>query len=376
MPRTATDQDRLHLRRALALAEGGRGRVSPNPLVGAVIVRDGAVIGEGFHADLGGLHAERAALEDCRRRGMGPEGATLYVTLEPCAHHGRQPPCAEAILEAGIARVVVGCEDPSEKASGRGPGILRDEGVEVELAGGAEATAARLLIQPFRKLVRTGRPLVTLKSALTLDGRTATAAGESKWISGPESRALVHRWRAEADAVAVGIETALADDPMLTAREVVAPRQPTRVVFDSRARLPLDSRLVATIDEAPLLMVVSSSQAASERVAGLERAGAEVIAVDGDGPTRVRRTLEELGGRQLSSLLLEGGARLAGSFADAEELDRICLFIAPVLLGGAGSRPLLGGRGAESLAVATRALALDWERCGEDLLVQARLREC
>ena len=216
MPAAVTQQDRVHLRRALELAEGGRGRVSPNPLVGAVLVRDGEPIGEGFHAELGGPHAEVAALEDCRARGHEPSGATLYVTLEPCAHQGRQPPCTDAILAAGVARVVIASEDPSEKASGRGPGILRDEGVEVELANGEEAAAARLLNQAFRKHSRTARPLVVLKSALSLDGRVATAGGDSKWISGEASRALAHRWRAECDAVCVGIGTALADDPLLT----------------------------------------------------------------------------------------------------------------------------------------------------------------
>ncbi len=203
-----TGTDEAHLRRARELAEGGRGRVSPNPLVGAVVVRDGEVIGEGFHAELGELHAERAALADCREKGNDPAGATMYVTLEPCAHTGRQPPCTEAILEARISRVVIASEDPSEKAAGRGPGILRDGGVEVEFAAGEEATAARLLNQPFRKHARTGLPLVTLKLAMSLDGRTSTAPGDSPWISGEQSRALVHRWRAESDAIAIGIGTA------------------------------------------------------------------------------------------------------------------------------------------------------------------------
>jgi diaminohydroxyphosphoribosylaminopyrimidine deaminase / 5-amino-6-(5-phosphoribosylamino)uracil reductase len=374
MPATTTDQDRLHLRRALDLAEGGRGRVSPNPLVGAVIVSAGAVIGEGFHAELGDLHAERAALEDCRRRGEDPAGATMYVTLEPCAHRGRQPPCAEAIVEAGIARVVVGSDDPSERASGRGPGILRDEGIEVEFADGAEAAAARLLIQPFRKLARTGRPLVTLKSALTLDGRTATAAGDSKWISSAASRLLVHRWRSEADAVAIGIGTALADDPLLTAREVDAPRQPARIVFDSHARLPADSRLVRTVAEAPLV-VVSSNEAPEERRATLREAGADVLSYPGDRQARIASALDELGRRRLSSLLLEGGAGLAGSFLDAGEIDEFRLFIAPIVLGGSESRPLAGGYGADSLAHAQRALAVESEPSGDDLLIRARLRE-
>src|SRR5258707_11018048 len=175
----STEQESPYLRRALELAESGRGNVSPNPLVGAVIVRDDEVIGEGFHAELGGLHAERAAIEDCRTRGSDPSGSTLYVTLEPCAHTGRQPPCTEAILEARISRVVYASEDPTDKASGRGPGMLRDGGVEVELAGGPVASAARLLNQPFRKRARTGRPLVTYKAAMSLDGRVASPSGDS-----------------------------------------------------------------------------------------------------------------------------------------------------------------------------------------------------
>src|SRR3954447_23622892 len=213
-----TPTDEAPLRRALELAERGRGRVSPNPLVGAVVVRDGELIGEGFHAELGGLHAERAALADCRGRGGDPVGATMYVTLEPCAHEGRQPPCVEAILEAGIGRVVIASDDPSEKASGRGPGILRDGGVEVAFATGAEATEARRLNQPFRKHARTGLPLVVLKMAMSLDGETTTPPGDDPWISGPESRDLVHQWRAESDAIAVGIGTDMTDDPLLTAR--------------------------------------------------------------------------------------------------------------------------------------------------------------
>jgi len=272
-----TAEDRAHLKRALQLAESGRGRVSPNPLVGAVVVRDGeAVIGEGFHAELGGLHAERAALEDCRKRGEDPAGATMYVTLEPCAHQGRQPPCTEAILEAGIGRVVIGSEDPTEKASGRGPGILRDGGVEVETAAGEEATAARLLNQPFRKHARTGLPLVTLKLAMSLDGLTTPPPGDSPWISSESSRALVHRWRAESDAIAVGIGTVLADDPLLTARGEDAHRQPTRVVFDSGARLPLDSQLIRTLDHSPVLVVASPDADASHQIA-LREAGVEVL---------------------------------------------------------------------------------------------------
>ena len=376
MPNVVTAEDRLHLERALELARGGRGKVSPNPLVGAVLVRDGQPIGEGFHARLGGPHAEVAALEDCRAKGGDPAGATLYVTLEPCAHHGRQPPCTGAILEAGVARVVIASDDPSEQASGRGPGILRDEGVEVELANGPEAAAARLLNQAFRKHARTARPLVLLKSALSLDGRVASTGGDSRWISGEGSRALAHRWRAECDAVCVGIGTALADDPLLTARPEPAHadvRQPARVVFDTQARLPLSSRLVASIGKAPLVVIVSG--AGGERAEALQRAGAELIFCDGEPPARVAAALAELGRRGITSLLLEGGPTLVGSFLDAGEIDELRLFIAPIVLGGAAARPLAGGEGASRIADAIPALAMQWERSGDDLLVRARLRE-
>jgi diaminohydroxyphosphoribosylaminopyrimidine deaminase / 5-amino-6-(5-phosphoribosylamino)uracil reductase len=356
-----TDTDRAHLRRALELAEGGRGKVSPNPLVGAVIVRDGDVIGEGFHAELGGFHAERAAIEDCRRRGEETAGATMYVTLEPCAHQGRQPPCVEAILEAGIRRVVIGSEDPTEKASGRGPGILRDGGVEVAFAAGEEATTARLLNQPFRKHARTGLPLVTLKLAMSLNGRTATGPGDSPWISGERSRALVHRWRAESDAIAVGIGTVLADDPLLTARPGDAPtgiRQPLRVVFDSQARLPLDSQLLRTLDQSPVL-VVASEDADPARVAALREAGAEVIIASGSTPAdRIHSALSELGRRDITSLFLEGGRTLATAFAEAGQIDQVRTFIAPVLLGRSevvdGSLGGPGGGGASCTFSAIR----------------------
>ena len=373
MPLTETDNH--HLQRALELAEGGRERVSPNPLVGAVVVCDGEVIGEGFHAKLGGLHAERAALGDCRERGEDPAGATLYVTLEPCAHEGRQPPCVDALIEAGIGRVVIASDDPSQKAAGRGPGVLRDGGVEVEFAAGPEAAAARLLNQPFRKHARTGLPLVTLKLAISLDGRTSTAPGDSLWISSEPSRELVHRWRAESDAIAVGIGTALADDPLLTARpdpgvtssriagqSHTAARQPLRVVFDRQARLPLDAQLLATLDRSPVLVVVSP-EADRTRVAALENAGAEPLVA-----TDIEATLRELGRREVTSLFLEGGRTLAAAFLAADQLDESRTFIAPVLLGGPNEE--------STATAATRLTALtsSTERVGEDVLVDRPLQ--
>ena len=368
---TATEQ--AHLEQALELAGRGRGAVSPNPLVGAVIVREGEVIGEGWHAALGDLHAERAALEDCRRRGSDPAGATMYVTLEPCAHEGRQPPCTDAILEAGIARVVIASEDPSEKASGRGPGILRDGGVEVTFAAGEMAAAARLANQPFRKHARTGRPLVILKIAMSLDGRVATATGDSRWISGEQSRALVHRWRAECDAIAVGIGTVLEDDPLLTARGPEASRQPARVVFDSRARLARDSQLMRTLGDARVIVAVSS-EAEPARLGELQQLGAEIVV--GSGQTRgerVQSALADLGRRDITSLLLEGGPTLAGAFVEAGEVDEVRVFVAPLVVGG--GRPAVEGEGPAQIAEAARALSAEAETIGDDVLIRARLRE-
>jgi len=344
-------------------------------MVGAVLVRDGGVIGEGFHAVLGDLHAERAAIRDASERGEDPAGATIYLTLEPCAHTGRQPPCTEAILEAGISRVVYASEDPTEKASGRGPGMLRDGGVEVELAGGPEAAAARLLNQPFRKRARTGRPLVTYKAAMSLDGRVASPTGDSRWISSVESRELVHRWRSECDAVAIGIGTAFADDPLLTARLEESSKQPARVVFDSQARLPIDSALVNSLDEAPLI-VVCAPEAASARREALERAGAEVIVAPGRTPrARLQAGLDELGRREIQDMLVEGGPTFAGALFDAGEIDRVRLFIAPILVGSADARAVLEGEGAARIAEGVHPLATSFEAVGEDILVRARLRE-
>lgn len=371
----ATAKKGSHMRRALELAARGRGAVSPNPLVGAVIVSSsGDVLGEGWHHGLGERHAEAEALADAADRGADVGGATMHVTLEPCAHQGRQPPCSDAILAAGIGRVVIASDDPTEKASGRGPGMLRDGGVTVDWTDGPDAAEARLLNQPFRKRARTGRPWVVLKSALTLDGRTATGDGDSKWISGDSSRELVHRWRSDLDAVAVGIGTAITDDALLTSRGVDAIRQPTRVVFDSSARLPHDGRLVRTATEAPVI-VIAGPEAPRPNIDALMNAGVEVIVCPGSGAGRVRTALDELGRRDLASVLLEGGATLAGSFRDAGELDELRLFFAPVLLGGADARPLLGGTGAPRLADAERALAVAWEPHGEDMLARVRMRE-
>ena len=368
-----TDTDREHLAHAIELAERGAGRVSPNPAVGAVIVSGGEVLGEGWHAEYGAAHAEVAAIASAGDADLS--GATMYVTLEPCCHEGKTPPCTDAILAAGIGRVVVGSDDPTEKASGRGLGILRDEGVDIDVADGELAARARLLNQAFRKHARTGRPWVLFKSAMTLDGKVATHTGDSKWISGETSRARGHQWRASVDAVAVGIGTALSDDPQLTARFEGVQRQPRRIVFDSEARLPLDSQLVQAAPDLPLTVVVgrAAKRAATD---ALEMAGAEIIVATGENePARVRSALAQLGAAGVTAILLEGGPRLAGAFFDAGEIDEVRFFLAPVLLGGRTARDAIEGVGSEKIAGALPALTLECERIGQDILLSARVRE-
>ena len=341
-------------------------------MVGAVIVKSGKVIGEGLPRGAGELHAERAALAACED---DPAGATLYVSLEPCCHQGLTPPCTDAIVEAGITRVVVASDDPTPKASGRGLGILRDEGIDVQIVDGDLAAAARLLNQPFRKHARTGRPLVIFKSAMTLDGKVATRTGDSQWISGESSRARAHRWRAECDAVAVGIHTAVADDPLLTARIEGVPRQPRRVVFDSEANLPLDSKLVRSAHEVPVMLVCSR---AAKRTAtdGLRNADIDVIVCTGQNEAaRVASALDELGARGVQSMLLEGGPHLAGVFLEAGEIDETRMFIAPIIAGGRDAKGAIEAEGVELIDHAPRALATDVERIDDDVLITARLRE-
>ena len=371
---TCTETDRIHLARAIDLAGQGFGRVNPNPVVGAVIAQPGGeVLGEGWHDEFGGPHAEVNAIAACGDADLS--AATLYVSLEPCCHQGKTPPCTDAIVAAGIPRVVVASDDPTEKASGRGLGILRDEGIEVVVADDELARRARLVNQAFRKHARTGRPWILFKSAMTLDGKVATRAGDSKWISGESSRLRAHHWRASVDAVAVGIGTALTDDPQLTARVEGVLRQPRRIVFDSLGRLPLSSQLIAAAAEIPLTVVVSRAAMRAETDA-LEAAGAEVLVAPGENePARVRSALDQLGARGVASILLEGGPHLAGAFLDAGEIDEVRLFLAPLLLGGGTARDPLEGEGVERISEAMRALTLDCEQIGEDLQISARLRE-
>lgn len=367
--------DQEYLRRAIELGRNGLGEVSPNPQVGAVIVQSGELLGEGWHQRYGEAHAELNAIADCDSNDL--RGATLYVSLEPCCHQGQQPPCTDAILAAGIARVVVASDDPSDKANGRGLGILRDEGVDVQVATGDLAVTARLENQSFRKHARSGKPWVLFKSAMSLDGKVATREGDSQWISDASSREKVHQWRSEVDAVVVGIGTAIADDPQLTVRLPGSQRQPRRIVFDSEARLPLDSQLVEQAPEVELIVIVSRA-APRSAVEALETAGAQVLSVSGENePVRVSDALTQLGAldRPVTSMLLEGGPHLAGAFFDAGEIDELRLFVAPLVIGGASARDPIEGMGASTIAEATRAVSLTTELVADDVLLSARLRE-
>ena len=271
--------------------------------------------------------------------------------------------------------MVIASEDPTDKAAGRGPGILRDEGIDVVMLNGEISTTARLLNQPFRKHARTGRPLVIFKSAMTLDGKVVTRTGDSQWISGKLSRARAHRWRAESDAVAVGIGTALVDDPRLTSRVEGVAHQPRRVIFDSEARLPLDSKLVRGVSEVPVT-VVCSRAAARTSVQALESAGVDVIVATGQNEGgRVAKALDELGARDVQSLLLEGGPHLAGAFLEAGEIDEARMFIAPILSGGREARTAVEGMGIELIAASPRALHVEVDRIEDDVLIIARLKD-
>lgn len=368
-----TAAERTLLIRACELAARGRGVVSPNPSVGAVIARDGQVVGEGWHAGPGLAHAEPVAIAAANG---AARGATLVCTLEPCSHTGRTGPCTQAIIEAGITRVVVGALDPLERTRGEGVRILRDAGIDVAVADGDDAVRARAAASPFLTWAATGRPEVMLKMAASLDGRVATRTGNTRWISGPEARALVHRWRAEMDAVAVGIGTAVADDPMLTARDVDVPagREALRVVLDPHARLPLDAALLGSLDDAPVL-VITGAGAPDDRVDALRAAGAQVDQVPADhGAGFLSGALDALGAREVQSVLVEGGPTVAGALLDADLVDVLAWVVAPLVIGGDGAPMAARGVGADQISDAARIRSPRVERLGDDVLVMGRLR--
>lgn len=362
-----TDED--YMREALRIARYAEGRTSPNPLVGAVIVRDGRIIAEGWHRKAGTPHAEIHAL---RMAGDLARGATLYVTLEPCSHYGRTGPCAKAVAEAGIARVVVAMQDPNPKVAGRGMEMLRAAGVEV-CCGVLAAEAARLN-EVFLHWITTGLPFVALKTAMTLDGKIATHTGDSQWITGEASRLRVHELRDRYDAILVGIGTVLHDDPSLTTR--LPDRQgkhPLRIVLDSMARTPRTAKLLT--DGAVPTLIAVTARASQERVAALRQAGAEVL-VCGEGPrVDARALLKALGEREISSVFVEGGGRVNASLLAAGFVDKVYAFVAPKLVGGRDALTPVEGTGAERLSDAVTLTGLAAETVGEDVLLTGYVRK-
>lgn len=354
------------MRRALALAERARGLTSPNPLVGAVLVRDGEVVGEGFHAVAGGPHAEIEALAAAGERARG---ATLYLTLEPCVHHGRTPPCVPALATAGIRRAVVAIQDPNPLVSGRGLQALRAAGIEV--AVGVLAPEAGAQNRIFFTAMRRGRPHVTLKAAMTLDGKIADREGGSRWITGEAARGLAHRLRSEADAIVVGARTVLCDDPELTVRlDRPWPREPFRVVLDSGARTPPGARLITAGAPARALIAVGAA-APAERIERLQAGGATVIRLPGrDGRVDPGALLADLFARDVRAVLVEGGGEVHAAFLDAGLVDRVVVFLAPRLLGGRDAPTVIEGRG-RTLQDAVPLGDLSVRKVGRDLLIEA-----
>lgn len=354
------------MRLALTQARRGVGRTAPNPPVGAVVVRNGAVVGRGYHRRAGSDHGEAAALRDA---GAAARGATLYVTLEPCAHHGRTPPCTEAVLAAGIRRVVIGSIDPNPKVPSGGRHVLEAAGIAVT-TGVAKAECDEV-VAAFCKHITSGLPLVTLKLAASLDGRIATASGDSRWITGEDARRYAHRLRNEHDAILVGAQTVIRDDPQLTCR-LRGRRNPVRVVIDGRLRIPLSSQLVQTTDQAPTL-VFTTPQASEKRVAALRKLGVEVIPCRArGGRLSLRDVLRRLGQRGLLSVLVEGGANVASQLLQEQLVDRLLIFVAPKLLGGDG-RPMLESLGVQRMSQAIATGPLRVRRFAVDLLLATHL---
>lgn len=363
---SSTEVDSVYMRRALELARLGWGQTAPNPMVGAVVVRDGEIVGEGYHRRYGEAHAEIVALQ---RAGPRARGATIYVSLEPCAHYGKTPPCADALIEAGVSRVVIAAPDPSRVARG-GASRLRRAGITVDI--GVELERALELNAAFFNAIATPRPWVTLKLALSEDDGMADPTGVRRWITGPESRAEVHHLRANSDAIGVGIGTVLADDPSLTVRDATPPRiPPKRVVFDSTLRTPRTSNLIRSSREIETILIGRLGQMPLDRQVLAEEAGAVVL-----GMPSLHEALVALGQRNIRSLFVEGGPTLAGSFLGEGLVDRLIIFRAPVVLGNAALKAFAHAPAgfAEMLGDERHAI-VDERRFGDDTMTVYALRE-
>jgi diaminohydroxyphosphoribosylaminopyrimidine deaminase/5-amino-6-(5-phosphoribosylamino)uracil reductase len=360
--------------RALCLAAKGTGRTSPNPAVGAVIVRDGEVVGEGYHARAGEDHAEIAALRDA---GDAARGATLYVTLEPCSHHGKTPPCADAVVAAGITRVVVAQTDPNELVAGRGLERLRDAGIEVET--GVREKEARRLNEAHIKFCETGLPFVYFKYAMSLDGKVATRTRDARWVTGEDARRRVHELRDVVDAIMVGSGTVRADDPALTTRLEEGGHDPVRVVISSTADLDPECQVFGSESVSPTWLVVGKD-CDTERLRPFDRPGTEILKCStADGGIDLRETLRLLGERDIRTVLIEGGPTLAASALEAGLVDKVLCFVAPILVGGDTAPTPVGGNGVDRMADALRLVDVGIEVCGDDVLIHGYLnrdRQC
>lgn len=358
--------DMDYMRLALELADRGRGWTNPNPMVGAVIVKNGRVIGEGYHRRCGGLHAERKAFAACTG---SPAGATMYVTLEPCCHHGRQPPCTEAILEWGISRVVVGSGDPNPLVAGKGLEFLRAHGVEVET--GVLQKECDALNHVFFHYIRIKRPYVVMKYAMTIDGKIATRTGASRWITGEEARRWVHQDRHRYTAIMAGVGTVLADDPLLTCR-MEGGRNPVRIICDTHLRTPLDSQLVCTAGEVPTILAVG--EAASAQAAHYRDAGCQVWTLpERDGHVDISALMERLGAAEVDSVLLGGGGTLNWTALESGIVQRVQAYIAPKLFGGAAAKSPVEGLGVELPAQAVRLKNITVTQMGVDFLLEGEV---
>lgn len=361
--------DEHFMRRALDLAEQGRGYVEPNPMVGCVIVRDGQVISEGYHQKFGGPHAEVNAIANAGNASL--EGSTVYVTLEPCCHHGKTPPCTDALLKIKPARVVIAMQDPFPKVQGGGIQLLVRSGINVSV--GVCGDQAKQLNAPFVKVHQTGKPWLIAKWAMTLDGKLATASGSSKWISGEAARAEVHRIRGVCDGVMVGSNTAKLDDPLLTTRPA-GPRTAARILVDSQATLSESSQLIATLDQAPVIVAVSSS-ARSERLERLAHAGCDLIVCEGANHVeRIDFLLRELAQRGMTNILVEGGSQLLGLLWDTKEIDEVYAFVAPKIAGGHDAISPVGGQGLLNMEDATSLVRTDLRSFGETICLHGFVR--
>lgn len=365
-----------YMRRAIELAKKGSGHVNPNPLVGAVIVRDGEIIGEGYHECYGQLHAERNAIANAKKRGNSLEGSTIYVTLEPCCHYGKTPPCTEAIIEEKIARVVVGSDDPNPLVSGKGFQMLREKGIEVIPHFLKEECDA--MNHVFFHYIRTGTPYVAMKYAMTMDGKIACYTGDSKWVTGEESRAHVQTLRNHYKGIMAGIGTVLADDPMLNCR-IEGGRDPIRIIADSHLRIPMDSQLVRTAGQQPLI-VACLPDADEEKAAQLQEKGVEVLRIPGVTTADITEEqkevislpvlMKELGERKIDGILLEGGGQLNESALQAGIVDRIYCYIAPKIFGGAQAKTPVEGQGLTRAADAWQFNRIGMQEFGQDILLE------